>query len=151
MNRPEKDFRGLVTLHGRPISVKGIVKIFSRYHDELVEQAEEAKQSTEEDASEISVPQKVTEGPIRDALTALTDAAEVKIKRTVVEGPKDFSWSLRRSLRSLCAVGSGEPRPMKLSPAALETLSIVSYRQPVTRAELEAIRGVCRQCTQQAD
>ena len=31
---------------------------------------------------------------------------------------------------------------MKLSPAALETMSIVAYRQPVTRAEMEAIRGV---------
>lgn len=30
----------------------------------------------------------------------------------------------------------------KLSPAALETLAIVAYRQPVTRAEVEAVRGV---------
>lgn len=30
----------------------------------------------------------------------------------------------------------------KLSPAALEALSIVAYRQPVTRPEIEAIRGV---------
>lgn len=30
----------------------------------------------------------------------------------------------------------------RLSRAALETLAIVAYRQPVTRAELEAIRGV---------
>jgi segregation and condensation protein B len=30
----------------------------------------------------------------------------------------------------------------KLSPAALETLAIVTYRQPVTRAQVEAIRGV---------
>jgi len=30
----------------------------------------------------------------------------------------------------------------KLSPAALETLAIVAYRQPVTRAQVEAIRGV---------
>ena len=29
-----------------------------------------------------------------------------------------------------------------LSPAALETLTIVAYRQPVTRAEVESIRGV---------
>lgn len=29
-----------------------------------------------------------------------------------------------------------------LSPAALETLAIVSYKQPITRARLEAIRGV---------
>ena len=30
----------------------------------------------------------------------------------------------------------------KLSPAALEALSIVAYQQPVTRPEIEAIRGV---------
>ena len=30
----------------------------------------------------------------------------------------------------------------RLSQAALETLSIVAYKQPVTRAELESIRGV---------
>ena len=30
----------------------------------------------------------------------------------------------------------------KLSPAALETLAVVAYRQPVTRAQIEAIRGV---------
>lgn len=30
----------------------------------------------------------------------------------------------------------------RLSPAAMETLSIIAYRQPVIRAEIEAIRGV---------
>lgn len=30
----------------------------------------------------------------------------------------------------------------KLSPAALETLAIVAYKQPVMRADIEAIRGV---------
>lgn len=30
----------------------------------------------------------------------------------------------------------------KLSPAALETLAIIAYRQPVTRADIDAIRGV---------
>ena len=33
-------------------------------------------------------------------------------------------------------------RPLRLSKAALETLAIVAYRQPVTRAEIENIRGV---------
>ena len=33
-------------------------------------------------------------------------------------------------------------RPLRLSPAALETLAVVAYRQPVTRAEIEHIRGV---------
>jgi len=30
----------------------------------------------------------------------------------------------------------------KLSPAAMETLAVVAYKQPVVRAEIEAIRGV---------
>lgn len=30
----------------------------------------------------------------------------------------------------------------RLSPAAMETLAIIAYRQPMTRAEVEAIRGV---------
>ena len=34
------------------------------------------------------------------------------------------------------------PRNMHLSDTALETLSIIAYKQPVTRAEVEKIRGV---------
>lgn len=33
-------------------------------------------------------------------------------------------------------------RPGSLSQAALETLAIIAYRQPITRPEIEAIRGV---------
>src|SRR5213076_896309 len=29
-----------------------------------------------------------------------------------------------------------------LSPPALETLAIIAYRQPITRADVEAVRGV---------
>jgi segregation and condensation protein B len=35
-----------------------------------------------------------------------------------------------------------EARPTKLSAPALETLSIIAYRQPVTRADVEGVRGV---------
>jgi segregation and condensation protein B len=33
-------------------------------------------------------------------------------------------------------------RPLRLSQPALETLAVVAYRQPVTRAEIEHVRGV---------
>jgi segregation and condensation protein B len=33
-------------------------------------------------------------------------------------------------------------RTERMSPASLETLAVVAYRQPVTKAEIEAIRGV---------
>jgi len=35
-----------------------------------------------------------------------------------------------------------EVKPARLSRAALETLAIIAYRQPITRPEIEAIRGV---------
>jgi segregation and condensation protein B len=35
-----------------------------------------------------------------------------------------------------------ENRPAKLSAPALETLAIIAYRQPITRADIEAVRGV---------
>lgn len=34
------------------------------------------------------------------------------------------------------------PERSKLSPALLETLAIIAYKQPITRAEIEEIRGV---------
>ena len=34
------------------------------------------------------------------------------------------------------------PRSIKLSPPAMETLAVVAYRQPVLRADIEAVRGV---------
>jgi segregation and condensation protein B len=37
---------------------------------------------------------------------------------------------------------SSEKTRRRLSPAALETLSIVAYKQPITKPELETIRGV---------
>ncbi|MEZ4459697.1 MAG: SMC-Scp complex subunit ScpB [bacterium] len=35
-----------------------------------------------------------------------------------------------------------ESKPFRLSKAALETLAIVAYRQPVTRAQVDELRGV---------
>ncbi len=35
-----------------------------------------------------------------------------------------------------------EPRPERLSRMALEVLAIIAYRQPITRPEIDAIRGV---------
>src|SRR5689334_10291351 len=42
-------------------------------------------------------------------------------------------------LRALVGI---KARPPRLSQPALETLAIIAYRQPITRAEVEQIRGV---------
>ena len=36
----------------------------------------------------------------------------------------------------------GLPMTAKLSTAAMETLAVISYRQPITRSQIEAVRGV---------
>ena len=51
-----------------------------------------------------------------------------------VTQPEYAGW-----LRALVGV---KARPPRLSQPALETLAIIAYRQPVTRAEIEQIRGV---------
>ena len=51
-----------------------------------------------------------------------------------VTRPEYMPW-----LRTLFGV---KTRPPRLSAPALETLAIVAYRQPVTRAEIEQVRGV---------
>ncbi len=66
----------------------------------------------------------------------------------------------RRSYRLVCVAGSWQfvsrpefapwikalvghkSRPPRLSQPALETLAIIAYRQPATRAEIEQVRGV---------
>lgn len=51
-----------------------------------------------------------------------------------VTSPEYFPW-----LKTFLGV---KPRPNRLSQPALETLAIIAYRQPITRAEIEQIRGV---------
>lgn len=52
-------------------------------------------------------------------------------------------WQFRTDMRTARYVSAMRGiQPVKLSKAALETLSIVAYRQPVTRAEVEDLRGV---------
>jgi segregation and condensation protein B len=138
-----KTLEALLLSIAEPIAIKDIVKLFARYHQEALDAAEEAKASTEDDASEVEVPDLVTQAQIQEALTALTDAAEVEDKSyRIVEGPNGYQIVTAPQFAEFVRLLRGEPRPMKLSPAALETMSIIAYRQPVTRAEMEAIRGV---------
>ncbi|QBR72586.1 SMC-Scp complex subunit ScpB [Beijerinckiaceae bacterium] len=51
-------------------------------------------------------------------------------------------WMFRTAVDLAWALANGEGETKRLSRAALETLAIVAYHQPVTRAEIEDIRGV---------
>ena len=51
-------------------------------------------------------------------------------------------WMFRTAPDMAWLIAKEEAEKRKLSRAAVETLAIVSYHQPVTRAEIEDIRGV---------
>jgi segregation and condensation protein B len=52
------------------------------------------------------------------------------------------AWAFRTALDISPSLALAKKQEKRLSRAALETLSIIAYHQPVTRAEIENIRGV---------
>ncbi len=52
------------------------------------------------------------------------------------------NWAFRTAGDLSFVIRMDEKEPKKLSRAALEVLAIIAYHQPVTRAEIEEIRGV---------
>ena len=59
----------------------------------------------------------------------------------LVETAQGFRFQVRARYRNIIAQTWPE-RPTRLSPSLLETLSVIAYHQPVTRADIEQIRGV---------
>ncbi len=60
----------------------------------------------------------------------------------VIEVADGFQVVTRREFAEAIADAQLVRRPRRLSRAALETLAVIAYRQPVSRAEIEEIRGV---------
>lgn len=75
-------------------------------------------------------------GVLMDMLTA--DYARRGVNVLKVAG----GWMLRTAPDLAHLLAGAGPEPRKLSRAATEVLAIVAYHQPVTRAEIEEIRGV---------
>jgi segregation and condensation protein B len=81
-----------------------------------------------------------TTAEVRTQLTALTSDYEtrgIEMKETA----SGFRVQVRGALASEISRLWPE-RPPRFSRALLETLALIAYRQPITRAEIEAVRGV---------
>jgi segregation and condensation protein B len=72
-----------------------------------------------------------------EALTAEYSSRGIEIKETAA----GFRIQVRREMANEISRLWPE-RPARYSRALLETLALVAYRQPITRAEIEAVRGV---------
>ncbi|MGA2243829.1 MAG: SMC-Scp complex subunit ScpB [Verrucomicrobiota bacterium] len=116
----------------RPMSVQELRGVFVNAATE--EQPDEAAKAFK----------KIKEADLAAALEELArehDAAARSYRLVCVAGAWQFVTQPEFSpwLKALVGVKN---RPPRLSQAALETLAIIAYRQPVTRAEVEQVRGV---------
>ena len=60
----------------------------------------------------------------------------------ILEVGSQFVLSTKKEFAPLLKEYARSPLSAKLSQAALETLAIIAYKQPITRIEIEDIRGV---------
>ena len=77
-----------------------------------------------------------------DAETVLRDLARFYAGRGVNLVRVGGGWAFRTAPDLAYVLSRERTEPKRLSRAAMETLAIVAYHQPVTRAEIEDIRGV---------
>ena len=167
----KKVLKALLFSSSQPLSIKEIQETFARFHEqgtllaglkpdepkagngdgaapgaEAVPAAVGAEAPTATPADDElyrEVPSLVTNAQIRETMDEiareLRDADDVFLLTETAQGfrlvthPRFARWV--RILRA-------EPLPVKLSQSAMETLAVIAYRQPVTRAEVEHIRGV---------
>ncbi len=81
-------------------------------------------------------------GDTADVAALLRDVAQSYAERGVNLVRLAGGWTFRTAPDLAAQLKSERIVARKLSRAAVETLAIVAYHQPVTRAEIEAIRGV---------
>src|SRR5210317_1092852 len=77
---------------------------------------------------------------IREALKEVAERCEGR-GFELQEVASGFRFQVRQSLSTWIA-RLWQERPQKYSRALLETLALIGYRQPITRGEIEEIRGV---------
>lgn len=92
--------------------------------------------------------------PVEEAQLAADLGGETRVGELLAELQRDYEgrgvrlerqgrhWAFRTAPEVAPHLGRTRVQARKLSRAALETLAIVAYQQPVTRAEIEAVRGV---------
>ena len=150
----KKILKSLLFSTSQPLSIKDIQAVVARFHDEAsaAEKAAAGQQQVpdvlpDEEQTVIEdiiaqVPTLLTATQIREAMDAiaaeLDEAGEVF---RLVQSSSGFKFVISKEYSNWVRLLRNDPRPQKLSRAAMETLAIIAYRQPVTRAEIEAIRG----------
>jgi segregation and condensation protein B len=109
------------------------------------EVAEEVAESPQERDPELyaDVPSLITGTQIREAMDEI--AADFRASDQgllLIEGNAGYRLVTHPRFARWVRILRQEPPPIKLSQSSIETLAVIAYRQPVTRGEIETIRGV---------
>ena len=113
------------------------------FPNEMTEEEKEIEAilfAAEEPLDEESIRAKITKG--KNLLKSLTKLQKHNSKRGINLVCISNKWSFRTSDKLSDLMSQQKSVLKKLSRAAIETLSIIVYHQPVTRTENEEIRGV---------
>ena len=113
------------------------------FPNEMTEEEKEIEAilfAAEEPLDEESIRVKITKG--KNLLKSLTKLQKHYSKRGINLVCISNKWSFRTSDKLSDLMSQQKSVQKKLSRAAIETLSIIVYHQPVTRSEIEEIRGV---------
>jgi segregation and condensation protein B len=102
-----------------------------------------AEVSVEDHELYFDVPALVTAAQIREAMDAI--AVDLRLADEglrLIEGNAGYRLVTHPRFARWVRILRQEPPPVKLSQSSIETLAVIAYRQPVTRTEIETIRGV---------
>lgn len=108
-----------------------------------IEAAEEIVETADDPELYADVPSLITATQIREAMDLI--ASELRAADDgllLIEGNNGYRLVTAPRFARWVRILRSEPPPVKLSQSSIETLAIVAYRQPVTRGEIETIRGV---------
>ncbi|MGZ4986148.1 MAG: SMC-Scp complex subunit ScpB [Chthoniobacterales bacterium] len=86
---------------------------------------------------------KVTEGQVAASLEQLkVEYIEQQRAFQLVEKAEGWQLASEPAYAQWVRPLFPAPKPQRLTPPSLETLAIIAYRQPITRADVEVVRGV---------
>jgi segregation and condensation protein B len=107
--------------------------------DELARSVEATLFAAEEPMSAAAISAHLGGAEVHEALAALEAHYEKRGVRLVERGGR---WQFQTAPDLAHLLRREREQPRRLSRAATEVLAIIAYHEPVSRAEIEAIRGV---------
>jgi len=107
---------------------------------QLIRMAEALLFAAVEPLDEASLVARLPDGT--DVAALMADLTEIYAERGIVLTQVAGGWAFRTAPDLAFLMEREKTVQRRLSRAAVETLSIIAYHQPITRAEIEEVRGV---------